>query len=151
MHKYGSIPASGITSLAPLLLNSQRKKAEFLLFAQKCLTNVSGNESKWLEGMTQMISSRSVRGVVASAMGAGAVAGALLFGGAPTAQAAPAPAPATSFDSAGPHSGPGFIPDRPGDRGWGGHDGRGNGHWDRGNWGRGPDHWDPRHWPNWWW
>ncbi len=84
-----------------------------------------------------MISSRSLRGGPQVSLGAGAVAGALLFGGAPMAQAAPAPAPTTSFASAGPHSGPGFIPDRPGARGWGGHDGRGNGNRGHGNWGHG--------------
>lgn len=50
----------------------------------------------------------------------GAVAGALLFGGAPAAQAAPAPALTTGFATAGPHGdvplGPGVLPDRPG---WG--------------------------------
>ncbi|HEX5253319.1 MAG TPA: hypothetical protein VFW69_05505 [Mycobacterium sp.] len=98
-----------------------------------------------------MISPRSLRGAAAGVIGAGAVAGALLFGGAPMAQAAPAPAPTTSFASAGPHSGPGFIPDRPGGRGWGGHDGRGHGNWGHGNWGRGGGYWGPQHWWNWWW
>src|SRR5689334_9013628 len=101
--------------------------------------------------MSSMISRRSLRGAAAGAMGAGAVAGALLFGGAPMAQAAPAPAPTTSFASAGPHSGPGFIPDRPGGRGWGGHDGRGHGNWGHGNWSRGGGYWGPQHWWNWWW
>jgi len=100
-----------------------------------------------------MISSRSLRGAAAGVIGAGAVAGALLIGGAPAAQAAPAPAATTSFASAGPQSGPGLIPDRPGGRGWGGHDGRGNGNWGHGNgnWGRGGGYWGPQHWWNWWW
>ncbi|WP_156747133.1 hypothetical protein [Mycobacterium sp. E2462] len=51
------------------------------------------------------ISTRALRGAAASAMGAGAVAGALLFGGAPAAQAAPAPT--TGIAVAGPHGGPG--------------------------------------------
>ena len=125
-----------------------------LLFAQKCASNVCISDSniKWLEGMTSMISPRSLRGAAAGVIGAGAVAGALFFGGAPMAQAAPAPAPTTSFASAGPHSGPGFIPARPGGRGWGGHDGRGNGNWGHGNtWGRGGGYWGPQHWWNWWW
>lgn len=129
-------------------------KNELHLFAQKCPTNVFVIDSKWLEGMTQMIFGRSLCGAAAGVIGAGAVAGALLFGGAPTAAAAPAPAATTSFASAGPHSGPGFIPDRPGGRGWGGHDGRGNGNWGPGNWGHGNwgrGYWGPQHWWNWWW
>lgn len=100
-----------------------------------------------------MISPRSLRGAAAGVIGAGAVACALLIGSAPAAQAAPAPAATTSFTSAGPHSGPGLIPDRPGGRGWGGHDGRGNGNWGHGNgnWGRGGGYWGPQHWWNWWW
>jgi len=94
-----------------------------------------------------MISSRSLRGAAASALGAGAVAGALFFGGAPVAQAAPAPVPAapvTSFDTVGPHGGPGLIPERPGGgggHGWGGGGhggfGRGGGFGGHGGWGRG--------------
>ena len=55
------------------------------------------------------ISLRSVRNVAAGAVGAGALAGAMLYGS-PAAQAAPAPAPATSFatdDGGGFHPGPG--------------------------------------------
>ncbi|WP_156749940.1 hypothetical protein [Mycobacterium sp. E2479] len=98
-----------------------------------------------------MISPRSLRGAAAGVTGAGASAGALLSGGAPIAQAAPASAPTTSFTGAGPQSGPGFIPDRPGDRGWGGHDGRGHGDWGHGYWGRGGGYWGPQHRWNWWW
>lgn len=104
-----------------------------------------------------MISSPSLRGAAAGVLGAGAVAGALLFGSAPVAQAAPGPSPSTSFASAGPHSGPGFIPDRPGGHGWGGHDGRGHGNWGHGGWGHGGwgnggGYWaHPQHWVNWWW
>jgi hypothetical protein len=83
-----------------------------------------------------MISLRSMRGAAAGAVGAGAVAGAMLFGGIPAAQAAPAPAP-TSFDTAGPHGGaplsPGLLPERPG---WG-HGGGGHGGWGHGGWGHG--------------
>lgn len=101
-----------------------------------------------------MFSSRSLRVAAAGVLGAGTVAGALLFGGAALAQADPGPTSSTSFASAGPHSGPGFIPDRPGGHGWGGHDGRGNGNWGHGGWdngwGRGGN-WGPQHWWNWWW
>src|ERR1700747_1442998 len=76
-----------------------------------------------------IISLRSVRGAAAGTVGTGALAGAMLFGGIPAAQAAPAPAPATSFETAGPHGGaplgPGVIPTRPG--GGGGHGGGGHG------------------------
>jgi len=71
------------------------------------------------------ISLRSVRNVAAGAVGAGALAGAMLFGSAAAAQAAPAPAPATSFATAG--HGPGVIPTRGGwDPGGGGHPGPGH-------------------------
>ncbi|WP_445162439.1 hypothetical protein ACTXG5_03870 [Mycobacterium sp. Dal123C01] len=80
---------------------------------------------------------RSIRGAAAGAVGASAVAGAMLFGGIPAAQAAPAPAPATSFETVGPHGGaplgPGLLPDRPG---WG-HGGGGHGGWGHGGFGRG--------------
>jgi hypothetical protein len=83
-----------------------------------------------------LISTRAVRRVAAGAVGAGALTGAMLFGGAAAAQAAPAPAPATSFAAFGPHGGPGFIPERPGGRGFGG--GGGHGGWGRGGgWGHG--------------
>lgn len=102
-----------------------------------------------------MFSSRSLRGTAAGVLGVGTVAGALLFGGAIPAQADPGLTSSTSFASAGPQSGPGFIPDRPGGHGWGGHDGRGHGNWGHGGWdngwGRGGGHWGPQHWWNWWW
>src|SRR5690348_4481765 len=88
-----------------------------------------------------MISLRSLRDAAAAAVGAGALAGAMLVGGVPTAQAAPAPSPATSFDTAGPHGGaplsPGVIPDRPGGGG-GGHGGGGPGPGPGPGWGHGP-------------
>lgn len=110
-----------------------------------------------------MISSPSLRGAAMGALGAGAVAAALMFAGAPAAQATPGPSHSTSFASVGPQGGPGFIPDRPGGgHGWGGHDGRGNGNWGNGNWGnngwghggwgQGSGYWGhPQHWVNWWW
>ena len=65
-----------------------------------------------------LISLRSVRGAAAGAVGAGALTGAMLFGSIPAAQAAPAPAPGTSFAIAGPHGGaplgPGVIATRGG-------------------------------------
>jgi hypothetical protein len=98
-----------------------------------------------------LISLRSVRGAAAGALGAGALAGAMLFGGTPVAEAAPAPAPATSFTMAWPNGtpgGPAVIPTRGGfggggHGGWGGghggwgHGGGGRGGWDHGGWGRG--------------
>jgi hypothetical protein len=116
----------------------------------------------------------------AGALGASAVAGAMLFGGTPIAQAAPA-APGTTFDMSGPHGAPGF-PLRPGGGGgggggghgggwdghgggpgaWGGHSGWGGGG-GRGGWGRWGGHpgwgnggWGPpglgyRPWWNYWW
>jgi hypothetical protein len=124
------------------------------------------------------VSLRSMRNAAAGAVGAGALAGAMLFGGVPLAQAAPAPA--TSFETAGPHGGaplgPGVIPLRPGGGGGGHGGGGGGGHggwdhgggWDRGGWDRGGgwDHpgwghggwgppgrgfWGPGQWWNWWW
>ena len=79
----------------------------------------------------------SARRAAASAVGATAVAGAMLFGGTPIAQAAP-PGPGTSFEMSGPHGAPGF-PLRPGGGGhgggggWGGHGGGWGGH--GGGWG----------------
>ncbi|WP_156746470.1 hypothetical protein [Mycobacterium sp. E1715] len=102
------------------------------------------------------ISTRSLRGAAVGAVGASAVAGALLLGPSPAAQAAPAPGIDTSFTTAGPHGapgGPGIIPDRPGGghggHGWGGHGWGGGGHpgWGSGNRG----FWAPGHWWNWWW
>ncbi|WP_082945557.1 hypothetical protein [Mycobacterium sp. E2733] len=90
------------------------------------------------------------------AAGDSAVAGALLFGASPAAQAAPAPGPDTSFTTAGPHGmpgGPGIIPDRPGGghggHGWGGHGWGGGGLPGSGSGDRG--FWAPGHWWNWWW
>lgn len=120
-----------------------------------------------------MFSLRSVRGAAAGAVGAGALAGAMLFTGIPAAEAAPAPAPApaTSFAAFGPHGvpeGPGILPDRPGGHGYGGGHGFGGhggfgrgGGWGhhgwggRGGYGRGWGHHDPffrhhRWWNPWW-
>jgi hypothetical protein len=44
-----------------------------------------------------LISPRSVRKAAAGAVGAGALTGEMLFGGIPAAQAAPPPAPGTTF------------------------------------------------------
>ncbi|WP_156622615.1 hypothetical protein [Mycobacterium sp. 852014-50255_SCH5639931] len=102
------------------------------------------------------ISARSLRAAAVGAAGASAVAGALLFGASPAAQAAPVSGPDTSFTTTGPHGtpgGPGIIPDRPGGghggHGWGGHGWGGGGHpgWGSGNRG----FWAPGHWWNWWW
>jgi hypothetical protein len=87
------------------------------------------------------ISLRSVRNVAAGAVGAGALAGAMLFGGAPVAEAAPPPAAGTSIAMAGPHGGAPGVPLR-GGHGWGGGGGRGGdwghgGDWGRGGWGWG--------------
>ena len=78
------------------------------------------------------VSLRTIRGAAAGTVGAAAVAGAMLFGGTPAAQAAPAPTPSTSFAEFGPH-GPGDIP------AWGGGHGFGGGHggWGHGGWGHG--------------
>src|SRR6516164_9093134 len=82
----------------------------------------------------------SVRSAAIGAVGAGALTGAMLFGGTPIAQAAPAPTPGTTFDMAGPHGAP-DVPLRPGGGG-GGHGG--GGHWDHGGWG--PGWWGPGRW-----
>jgi hypothetical protein len=88
------------------------------------------------------MSMHSIRGVAVGAVGAGVLTGAMLFGGAPTAQAAPEPAPASSFAIAGPHgpsdiaAGPAIVPTRWGHGGWG-HGGWGHGGWGRGGFGRG--------------
>jgi hypothetical protein len=88
-----------------------------------------------------MISLRSMRNAAAGAVGAGALAGAMLFGSIPAAEAAPAPAPATSFAVAGPHGdipqAPTVVPTRWGGGGGVGHGGWGHGGWGRGGWGRG--------------
>ena len=84
-----------------------------------------------------LISQRSVRNAAAGAVGAAALAGAMLFGGDATAQAAPAPTPGTSFATFGPHGGPGIVPERPGG-GWGHGGGRGHGGgMGHGGWGHG--------------
>ena len=123
-----------------------------------------------IRGLRMTFSPRSVRKAAAGAMGAGALTAALLFGGAPVAQAAPS----TPVISGPAH----VIPERPGGGhggghgggshgggGWGGHGGGGWGHggwghggwgpgwgnggWDNGNgWGWG---WGHRPWWNWWW
>ncbi|HEY0225115.1 MAG TPA: hypothetical protein VGC05_01710 [Mycobacterium sp.] len=102
------------------------------------------------------ISLRSIRGAAAGTVGAAAVAGAMLFGGMATAQAAPAPTIGSSFAEVGPH-GPGIAPTW-GGHGFGGHGfgghgfgrggfghggfgrggfGHGFGGWGHGGWGRG--------------
>ena len=87
-----------------------------------------------------MVSLRSMRNASAGAVGAGALAGAMLFGGVPAAQAAPAPTPGTSLETVGPHGGaplgPGVIPASPGGGG-GGHGGGGHGGGGHGGWGGG--------------
>jgi hypothetical protein len=100
------------------------------------------------------ISMRSIRGAAVGAMGAGALAGAMLFGAIPDADAAPAPAPA-SFAIAGPNvvsdipQAPAVSPTRWGHGGGGGfghggfgrggfgHGGFGHGGFGRGGFGRG--------------
>jgi hypothetical protein len=83
-----------------------------------------------------MISTRSVRTAAAGAVGAGALTGAMLFGGIPVAQAAPAPAPATSFATAGPHD---VIPAH-----WGHH-------WWHHGWGHHHHFLWHHQWWHWWW
>ncbi len=73
------------------------------------------------------ISMRTIRGAAAGTVGAAAVAGAMLFGGTPAANAAPAPTPGTSFAEFGPH-GPGIAPTWGGHGFGGGHGGFGGGH-----------------------
>ena len=84
------------------------------------------------------ISMRTIRGAAAGTVGAAAVAGAMLFGGTPAANAAPAPTPGTSFAEFGPH-GPGIAPTWGGHGFGGGHGGFGGGHggFGRGGWGHG--------------
>ena len=65
-----------------------------------------------------LTSLHSVRNAAVSAAGAGVLTGAMLFGGTPVAQAAPPPAPGTSFDMAGPHGAPG-LPTKGGGGSWG--------------------------------
>jgi hypothetical protein len=91
------------------------------------------------------ISMRSIRGAAASAMGAGALTGVMLFGAIPEADAAPAPPPATSFAIAGPGGvsdipqAPAVSPTRWGHGGGGG--GFGHGGFGRGGWGHGGGGW----------
>jgi hypothetical protein len=84
--------------------------------------------------LTSLLSARTA---AASAVGAGVLTGAMLFGGAPIAQAAPPPAPATTFAMSGPHGAP--IPTRPGGGGFGhgGGWGHGGGFGHGGGWGHG--------------
>jgi hypothetical protein len=79
----------------------------------------------------------SARRLAASALGASAVAGAMLFGATPAANAAPAPAPqSVGFAHVAP-AGWHPAPVRGGGRGQGGF-GRGHGGWGRGSgWGHG--------------
>jgi hypothetical protein len=86
-----------------------------------------------------MLSLRTIRGAAAGSVGAAAVAGAMLFGGTPAANAAPAPSPSTSFATVGPH-GPAGISAGPAIPSWGGHGGGGHGGWGHGGWGRGGGH-----------
>jgi hypothetical protein len=96
----------------------------------------------------------------AGAVGASAVAGAMLFGATSIAQAAPPPGPGSSFQMSGPHD----VPLRPGggggghgggggghNGGWGGHGGNWGGHPGWGNGGWGPPGLGYRPWWNWWW
>jgi hypothetical protein len=126
-----------------------------VLFANGVMSNVQCIGTKPMEGTIPMIiSMRSVRGAAAGAMGAGALAGAMLFSAIPEADAAPAPLPATSFAFAGPQAGPSGVSDIPqapavsptrwGHGGGFGHGGfgrggfgRGGGGWGRGGWGGG--------------
>src|SRR5271167_4039154 len=82
------------------------------------------------------ISMRMIRGAAAGTVGAAAVAGAMLFGGTPAANAAPAPTPGTSFAEFGPH-GPGIAPTWGGHGFGGGHGGFGHGGFGRGGFGHG--------------
>jgi hypothetical protein len=94
-----------------------------------------------VKGAHKMLTSlHSVGKAAVGAVGAGMVTGAMLFGGTPIAQAAPPPAPGTTFDTAGPHGAPDF-PLRPGGGGGGGgHGGGGHGGWGGGGHG-GPGGW----------
>jgi hypothetical protein len=74
-----------------------------------------------------LISLRSVRKAAAGAIGAGALTGAMLFGGVPAAQAAPPSAPGTTFATHGPYGAP--VPAR---GGWGGGGGAGGHNWGHG-------------------
>jgi hypothetical protein len=111
-----------------------------------------------------LTSLHSIRKAAVGAVGAGMVTGAMLFAGTPIAQAAPPPAPGTSFEMSGPHGAPG-VPLRGGGGrgggwgghgggwgghrgGWGGHPGWGNGGWGNGGWG--PPGLGYRPWWNWW-
>ena len=96
------------------------------------------------------ISMRSIRGAAAGAVGAGALAGAMLFGSIPAAEAAPTPA--TNVAIAGPRGvsdipqAPVISPTRWGNGGGGG--GYGHGGYGRGGWGHGGGFGGPG---RWWW
>ena len=101
-----------------------------------------------------IISLRSIRNAAAGAMGAGALAGAMVYSGTPAADAAPVPNPATSVAVVGPHGSD--VPARGGwgggghggggHGGWGGHGGGwGHGGWGHGGWGH-PGWWGHRWW-----
>ena len=112
------------------------------LFANEIMSTVQCIGTEPLKGAHPMfISMRSIRGAAAGAMGAGALSGAMLFGAIPEADAAPAPAPATSFAIAGHtgiadiHQAPAMSPPRWGHGGGGG--GFGHGGFGRGGWGHG--------------
>jgi hypothetical protein len=95
-----------------------------------------------------MVWLRSMRNTAAGAVGAGALAGAMLFGSIPAAEAAPGLVPVV-----GPHGGaplgPGVIPASPGGGG-GGHGGGGHGGWGGGGPGGGWGHggWGHTGWEN---
>lgn len=97
-----------------------------------------------------MISSLSLaRRLAAGAIGASAVAGAMLFGATPAANAAPAPAPqSVGFAHVAPHAAPAGWHPAPVRGGFGrggyGHGGWGRG-WGHGGWGRGGG-WGHRGW-----
>src|ERR1700752_1902833 len=78
-----------------------------------------------------LTSLHSVGKAAVGAVGAGVLSGAMLFGGTPVAQAAPAPGPGTTFEMTGPHGAP-DLPLRPGGGGGGGRGGGGHG---GGGWG----------------
>ena len=80
-----------------------------------------------------MVSMRTLRGAATGAVGAGALAGAMLLSGSAVAQAAPAADHPANVATAGLH-GTDVIPTRGGDGGGGGrdHDGPGQGGWGRG-------------------
>jgi hypothetical protein len=113
-----------------------------LSFAQDCDLDFLIEMVSRKEQLKMSISLTRAGRLAAGAVGASAVAGAMLFGGTPIAQAAPPLGPDTSFQMSGPHG----VPLRPGGGGgggghgggghgggWGGHGGGWGGH--GGNWG----------------